>query len=649
MSDFKFLDFGDSRKQESDDAFAVDFLELENSEVIFVSDFFANQMVGGAEKTLQALIDFCPFKYTKINSHMLTMDIMQKNMRKFWIFGNISNMNPDLIVSALTNLKYSYVVFDFAYCKYRSPEKHKFAEKKDCDCCEQINGKLIFAFMLNAESIWFMAEKQAERYFEFFPALRNVPHTVLSSVFDDLFFRKIIELRSKAEDKNNKYLIFGSNSWIKGAKESEEKAKELELEYEVVNDLPYDKFLEKLARSKGIVFLPNGGDTCPRLVIEAKLLNCDLIINENVLHKDEEWFATNNLRDTLSYLYKCRDIFWNGVSADMNYEPSISGYTTTYNCESKDYPFIESIDSVLSFCDEVVVVDAGSDDNTWDILNEKYSNDDRVALFRKIIDFDNPRWAVEIDGHLKAYARSLCEKEFCFQFDVDEVVHEQDYDKYRYFVKHFPRQVDLVCCPVIEYWGSGKKVRADMHNWKWRVSRNRPNITHGVPVDFREYDENGNAYPKPITSDSCDYIFLGNYKPVPFLNFYDQSAENLRRNNLEEYEKWYNLIVNNYPSVHHYSWFNIKKKIIDHKNHWFKFHASMYSQDVDDTSENNKFFDKPWSEVTDREITKRAKELEKIGPRIVHHKIDSSIKGNTINVKREHPRIMKKWIERNKS
>ena len=32
--------------------------------------------------------------------------------------------------------------------------------------------------------------------------------------------------------------------------------------------------------AKGLVFLPKGGDTCPRLVIEAKLLGCDIVTND---------------------------------------------------------------------------------------------------------------------------------------------------------------------------------------------------------------------------------------------------------------------------------------------------------------------------------------------------------------------------------
>ena len=82
----------------------------------------------------------------------------------------------------------------------------------------------------------------------------------------------------------------GSNSWVKGVQESKDWCEENNLEYEVVEGLSPEQFLDKLAQAKGLCFKPSGLDTCPRLVIEAKLLGCELSLNENVQHKDEEWF-----------------------------------------------------------------------------------------------------------------------------------------------------------------------------------------------------------------------------------------------------------------------------------------------------------------------------------------------------------------------
>ena len=68
----------------------------------------------------------------------------------------------------------------------------------------------------------------------------------------------------------------------------------------------------------------------------------------------------------------------------------------------------------------------------------------------------------------------------------------------------FPKHTQLISLPVIEYWGNQGKVRMDINPWKWRLSRNKPNITHGIPKHLRKTDEDGNIYALPGT-DSCDY------------------------------------------------------------------------------------------------------------------------------------------------
>jgi hypothetical protein len=96
---------------------------------------------------------------------------------------------------------------------------------------------------------------------------------------------------------------------VKGALQSESWCKENSLKYEVIFGMEYDQFLKKLAQSKGLCSLPAGYDTCPRLVIEAKLLGCNLQTNEHVQHRDEEWFNKPK-EDIINYLRTRKDFFW---------------------------------------------------------------------------------------------------------------------------------------------------------------------------------------------------------------------------------------------------------------------------------------------------------------------------------------------------
>jgi glycosyltransferase involved in cell wall biosynthesis len=373
------------------------------------------------------------------------------------------------------------------------------------------------------------------------------------------------------------------------------------------------------------------------------LLGCDLILNDFVQHKNEEWFDTDELEITVSYLYMCRERFWNGIKHVMSYRPTISGYTTTYNCINNDYPYIESITSLLRFCDEVIVVDAGSTDETLKQLKKLAEKEDKLKVFQKKVDFSKPRWAVEIDGHLKAYARALCKAQFCWQQDSDEVVHEEDYEKIYKLVKNFPKSVSIICLPVIEYFGSVDKVRSDVA-WKWRLSRNLPEITHDVPLHYREFDSDGNVYPQPFKSDTCDYVDVNSYLPIKTATFYPAEADIVRQSNIEEYEKWFDKVIQTYPSVFHFSWLKIERKVRNYLGNrgWQSFHASMFN-----LSENTPMFDHA---PTEDEIKQKVKEIKEHGPHIFHRKMSDETKGKvkTISVSRTIPEIVKDWVNDNK-
>jgi len=630
-------------------------LVSKDTQVIFVNDFFVEDLCGGAELSTEALIKSAPLNIAKVHSKDVTLDLLREYQQLYWVFTNIANLDLNLIPSICQNLKYSVINYDYRFCKYRLLELHQAAEKKECDCNNDFFGKLISTFMYQADELFFMSEAQTKIWFERFPFLEKRNWTILSSIFDEEFFVKLGELKNKLNageiKKNNKFLVLNSTSWIKGTDDAIVYCKQNNFEYEELAGLSYDKTLEKLAESKGLVYLPRGGDTCPRLVIEAKLLDCQLIINNNVQHLKEEWFSTNDLRDTISYLYMARHRFWNGMKKVIEFNPTLSGYTTTRNCIQQSYPWREAIKSMLSFCDEVIILDGGSDDGTWEELETWAKSEQKLKVKQFKRDWNTKRSAV-FDGLQKALARTLCSGDFCWQSDVDEVVHENDYQRIRDLIKNFPKSISLLALPVIEYWGSKEKVRVDVMPWKWRLSRNEPHITHGIPAAHRRFDEDGELY--SLGSDGCDYIRSDTFEPIQCGTFYTQDIDALRQRALvdnkalEEYKETLNAITTNLPSVQHFSWWNIERKIKTYRGYWSRHWNSITNKSIEDTQENNMFFDKAWKDVTDEEITSLASELkEKIGGHIFHTKIDFTKVTPFVSLDAEIPEAVRDWTANN--
>lgn len=612
-----------------------------------MSDLFIEDYVGGAELTSQALIDSSPYKLFKLHSKKVSIDLISENSDKFWIFGNFAEINSQLIVPIIQRLNYSVLEYDYKYCKARSPEKHMELTGLPCDCHNQDNGKLIAAFYQNASHVWWMSQKQKERYVTLFPFLNEVKNTVLSSVFDDSTLEKINQLNRKREQAGiarNGWVVLGSSSWVKGFEAAKNWCELNNKKYEVVWNIPYDSLLEKLSTAEGFVYLPAGGDTCPRMVIEAKLLGCKLQLNENVQHKDEFWFDCDTLLSIQQYLSNSKIKFWNGIKQAIEHRPSISGYTTVLNCIKQQYPFEQCIKSMLGFCKEVCVVDGGSNDGTWEKLLDIADKEKSLKIKQVKRDWSAPNHPI-YDGLQKAEARSLCTSEFCWQMDSDEIVHEEDYDKILKLCSSFPKDFALISLPVIEYWCSKEKVRCDIQPWKWRLSRNFPNITHGIPKELRQIGIDGLLYALPGT-DGCDMIDKDSKERIIHATFYSQEIENARQAALHgnedakrAYQNWFNEAVKTLPCVFHYSWFDMPRKIQLYRDYWQNHWRRLYDQDCSDTAENNMFFDVPWSQVSDKMILNRAKELSNIGGWIWHSKWNGKVTP-WIVCNRTQPKIM---------
>jgi len=265
--------------------------------------------------------NFCPNckeSYVCINSGDLNEKIGNFYKDSIWIFGNISKINNSALRSIVeSDIKYHFVEFDYKFCEYRNPLLYEFLEGEKCDYSETDRGRVITSFINNSIHTFLMSEEQQRIYLESLNDLDSSKFNILSSIFNDDFFDKISSLRKEEKNKTEKWLVLGSKSWVKGAEQSESWCKENNLDYDVVFGLQHHELLDKLASAKGIVFKPTGLDTCPRYVIEAKLLGCDLELNENVQHTNEEWFAAGDINETISYLKSRKSYFWDLVENEQ--------------------------------------------------------------------------------------------------------------------------------------------------------------------------------------------------------------------------------------------------------------------------------------------------------------------------------------------
>jgi glycosyltransferase involved in cell wall biosynthesis len=158
----------------------------------------------------------------------------------------------------------------------------------------------------------------------------------------------------------------------------------------------------------------------------------------------------------------------------------VTGFTIVRNGVKFDYPFIESIKSVLPLCDEMVVAVGNSEDETLEMVRSIDSV--KIRIIRTVWD-DNLReggrvLAVETD---KAKAAISADTDWCIYIQADEVLHEKEYPAIREAMEKNldNKRIDGILFNHLNFYGSFDFI-ADSRKWQYkqiRIIRNDQAIT----------------------------------------------------------------------------------------------------------------------------------------------------------------------------
>lgn len=122
-----------------------------------------------------------------------------------------------------------------------------------------------------------------------------------------------------------------------------------------------------------------------------------------------------------------------------------------YNCESQDYCWREAIASVKAFADELVILDAGSTDQTAEMAKEY--EDEKT----KVICLPNSEWSKmrgkEKLSHFTNMAKEMLSTEWHFNIQADEVVSEKSIP---YIKMAIEQDEEGFFCRRVNLWGDSR-------------------------------------------------------------------------------------------------------------------------------------------------------------------------------------------------
>lgn len=131
----------------------------------------------------------------------------------------------------------------------------------------------------------------------------------------------------------------------------------------------------------------------------------------------------------------------------------ISGFTYIRNGLKLGYPFIESIQSVLSICDEFIIAVGDSTDGTREAIVAL--NSPKIKIIDTIWDSTNRIGGTEMALQAKI-ALENCSHEWALHIQADEVFHENDIQKIVNAVQKYDndKTIEGFLFPYLHFYGS---------------------------------------------------------------------------------------------------------------------------------------------------------------------------------------------------
>ena len=258
------------------------------NKVIFIADFFADEVPGGGELNNQQLIQILRKRgvdVLQIKSQNVSRQFLQEQGKNTkFIIANFIGLTEEN--KSVLKLEKEYIIYehDHKYVKTRNPADYKdFIAPED----QIIN----FEFYKNSKAILCQSDFHANI------VRANLNLDNIKSVGGNLWSHDILDFMYKISlnKKQATCAIMSSDNWHKNTPDAIRLCKIKGWKYDLIPQSDYQHFLTRLGKSKKFVFLPKTPETLSRIVVEARMMGLSVITNNLVGATKEEWFKLKGI------------------------------------------------------------------------------------------------------------------------------------------------------------------------------------------------------------------------------------------------------------------------------------------------------------------------------------------------------------------
>ena len=406
------------------------------TKIVFISDFFADEIRGGAELCNDALIGLLRDRYTveTIKSALVTPDLLLNNLDSFFIIANFFMLPEAFKYAFADKTKYVILEHDHKYVNSNNPSLYKDFLAPET----QIINKHFYAA---AQAVMCQSKKHAS------VVQKNLLLNNIISLSGNIWTDKQLKTLEDNLDtkKDIKYALLRSNNKNKGMPAAIGFCQKNNLPFEYLEPQPFESFVANLARVEHLVFFPQWLETYNRLSIEARILGCKLITNNLIGAASEDYFKLKG-RGLLEFIRENNNTLMNkwfnlieGNSIDYYGKvelPKVTIFCPLYAGEKYIQGFLEDMKNQTIFKQsELIIINANSPENEEQYIKE-FMKTNKNVIYKKL---DYRATVMETEN----MAIKISTGEFIAQACVDDR-HSPHYLETLAKHLHYSTEVDLV-------------------------------------------------------------------------------------------------------------------------------------------------------------------------------------------------------------
>jgi len=361
--------------------------------IVFISDYFSNEITGGAELCNDALIENylkLHYEVTKIKSINVDHKFLNDKKECFFIIANYMQLNQS-IKDILIQKDYRYVIYehDHKYLKCNNPALFDNYLANE----EQIQN---LNFCSKAIAILCQSKLHSQIVFK---------NTLLKNIINlggNVWSKqhvKILKNNIKTEEqKTINNVIYNSKNLNKGTYQTTQYCKQNNIEFSFIENSDYETFINQLSNCKKLIFFPTWIETFNRLTVEAKVLNCKIKTNNYLGCASEGFLAFNGIEllekmeDQMQNIYNIFSNLIENINNPINFYkeelPRITIMCTFIDADIYIEQYLQEIVKQTIFNEvDLYLVDCASQGSEKEIISKymnKYSNINYIRLEEKI-------------------------------------------------------------------------------------------------------------------------------------------------------------------------------------------------------------------------------------------------------------------------